>query len=883
MQPRIRAIVVIAVVSFAALAFAQEWAPIGPNPMQGHAATTLPNATGSGLVSAIAIDPSGTTDSTMYVATAAGGVWKTTDGGASWKAKSDYITDLHMGAIALDPSNPQIVYAGNGGGYCCNSYGGVYRSIDGGDHWKSLNPNAVFQGTKIFAIVVPVSGTVLVATKIGLFKSVDSGEHFGSNAPKFDNGNPIPFTPSNGKAVSNGKITDLKTDTLEPKTIYAAVNGVGLFKSVDHGSTFPASGQLIRAANFPAVVKGGSDVWITMAQSTRPDNRTIYAFLCSGVNPGPCAVMKSVTRGSSFSNISVTGFKNNQGDFDQVTAVDPQDPNRIYLATRRLYYDANGGAGGFTGANLIDGNGPHGDYHAIVFSPASHFAKFKTTRVYLGSDGGLASTAADGSAPSAEWRFHNHGLATMMIRGMDFGKGSPSANLVTYGAAQDNGVFANSATGASEVWQYAACGDSNNVAVDPTDPQHAIATCDSGSLNCITNGQPWRACGKPASAKSGHNHLLFDPNGQGKISYAANGSELLQSTQGGKHFVVIETFTNTITAMSQVAGSPNLMWLALADGSLRRCDNILHGCGGPGSLVVNDKAPKNHAVTGIAIDPTDPKKVVIVYPGFSGAADPPKHVFLTTDSGSTWKNIGGVRGGGDNNISDQPLYSVVILPTTNPHTIIVGSDVGVQQSGDNGQTWQVLGGGLPRVQVTTLVLDSSVNPFVLRAATFGRSAFQLVGPCPLCAPPPQCSGTTGCNNTQNWFYQMKCTGRDVGIVYNGDCRDTLGGRVNCIAGFNGSNEVSVGWGGWAGPPQWLTAAQENNPEACTRNNTGQLTCRTFTIDPPASCSTPVSTNPPPPRCGAGEVLCAKFQPPMCVPAKDCTYSPLLPPPYNPVH
>jgi hypothetical protein len=146
-------------------------------------------------------------------------------------------------------------------------------------------------------------------------------------------------------------------------------------------------------------------------------------------------------------------------------------------------------------------------------------------------------------------------------------------------------------------------------------------------------------------------------------------------------------------------------------------------------------APSGQAVSGIAIDPVNTATVIAVYPGISGSSViPSKHVFLTANNGLIWNNISGTPHGGDNNLPDLPLYAVVIVPNTLPHTIIVGSDAGVMQSADNGQTWQVLGQGLPTVRVTALALDSETSPPLLRAATYGRSAFELVGP----SPPQDC-------------------------------------------------------------------------------------------------------------------------------------------------
>jgi hypothetical protein len=108
--------------------------------------------------------------------------------------------------------------------------------------------------------------------------------------------------------------------------------------------------------------------------------------------------------------------------------------------------------------------------------------------------------------------------------------------------------------------------------------------------------------------------------------------------------------------------------------------------------------------------------------------NPSRHVFTTSNGGATWSDISGVPGGGLNNLPDLPLYSVVIDPSTTPHTIIVSGDGGVFQTADQGLTWQRLGLGLPNVQMRMLALDSGVSPELLRVGSWGRSAFELAAP-----------------------------------------------------------------------------------------------------------------------------------------------------------
>ena len=199
-----------------------QWMQIGPAPLIPGLGASTAVGPESGMVRDIAIDPRGSTDQTIYVATDSGGVWKTTDGGSTWSPKSDFMPSLNMGAVALDPGNPSTVYAGSGNE--SNALGffrgaGIYKSIDGGDAWTVLGGN-IFKNIAINRIVFTAPNVLLVATGLGIYRSIDGGAHFGSNSPRFDNTNPI----------LSGDATDLDVDTASTTTVYASISGSGVFQ-----------------------------------------------------------------------------------------------------------------------------------------------------------------------------------------------------------------------------------------------------------------------------------------------------------------------------------------------------------------------------------------------------------------------------------------------------------------------------------------------------------------------------------------------------------------------------------------------------------------------------------------------------------------------------
>ena len=722
-----------------------QWKQIGPGPIldPGKGQISAAGGTLSGLVTDIAIDPSGTTDTILYVASDAGGLWKSVDGGASWQPKTDSMPAISMGAVALDPNSPTTVYAGSGSLFNFGDFNsaGVYKSTDGGDNWQVLNPSGVFSNVGINRIVLPDSGTILVGAGSGLVRLTATGSQF-----------TLPLS---------GVITDLKLDTRRRSTVYAAVAGRGIFKSTDSGASFATTPFFSpNSAGLPAGLAFGG---VVMAQSTRPNGSTFYAsailsagqplVVCGGPFGNPTiGLYKSTNGGKSWSQITqgpelpaqlqTQGVAGQTLGYDQTLGVDPQNSKRFYFGMRGMYATNDGGAGGLrdstnpgafpcpstTQNNRIDNGKGHSDHHAIAFSPASHLPRrfpgkqSPPTPVFFGNDGGLVSTANQGDT----FTYLNGGLGTILMIGLDIGRGNRANTKFSYGTAQDNGLFSHTPGQAGTEWVEGANSDGTAVAVDPLQPAHAVGA-DNLSFYTTTDGQNWT---QSAALPRAVSPIRFDPNGS--RVYAASGGTLFQSKDNGTSFSLIGSFAPGVTAIGQSPANSSTVWLGLGDGTVAFTNNALNGA--PVSWIVassQPNGPRGQGVTGLAVDPTNTSRAVVVFPGVSGvdpAATPSRHVFMTTDAGATWSDISGSPGGGQNNLPDLPLYSVVIDPNTAPHTVIAAGDGGVFQSSDLGKTWQVLGSGLPNAQMTVLALDSSVRPEVLRVASWGRSAFELVAP-----------------------------------------------------------------------------------------------------------------------------------------------------------
>jgi len=713
------------------------WKQTGPAPLRidANASGGQYQGTGpdSGMVTDIAIDPSGNTDNTLYIGTDEGGIWKTANGGTSWAPLTDFRSFNSIGALALDPTNPSVIYAGTGDPdnnqvEAFSPSVGLYKSIDGGSTWSTVG-GAVLAGKGIYRIVVPSADIVLVATTGGLYRSIDGGLNFGSNAPVFDNGAP----------VVSGSITDLHLDTASPTTIvYAAVSGSGIWKSVNTGQTFTTN--LFGGAGAPAP----PFTRISFAQSTKPNNLTFYASVAiargTGVPPYK-GLYKSTTGGTSWSRqasadppAAADGTKGCQCTYDLTVGVDPQDAQRLYLGFQELWLSLDGASTfqptAATAAKV------HWDNHALVFSPASHLGA-APSRLYIGTDGGIATSGDGGTS----WTNLNEGIATNLFRAIDIGRGSASNNAYTFGGTQDTGTIEHQPAFTGADWHLAIDGDGGHVAVDASQPLFVYGQDDGTYITTANGGTSWF---EPQEASPFAETFRFavDPN-NGAVVYAGSGLSgqlgfypgnlLFQSTDFGNAntFVLMHTFTGNITGIGITAQDENTLWVSLDNGTVWRTASALSGAASTWTGPLTPPGAPSGQLSSVAVDPTDKTQAVVAYGGFCGggctAGNRTKHVFLTTNNGANWADVSGMDGGAQN-LPDLPVHSVVIDKATTPHSIIVSTDAGVARSLDTGMTWQRLGVGLPTVDSTSLALDGSAAPALLRVGTYGRSTFELTSP-----------------------------------------------------------------------------------------------------------------------------------------------------------
>jgi hypothetical protein len=725
-----------------------QWVQVGPKPaFPIESINYQGNGAMSGEVLDIAIDPRNFSDDVIYSVTNDGGVWRSTDGGVTFQQKTDNMPSLSMGAIVLDPINPSIVYAGTGNLYDGNGWMttlavkavGIYRSIDMGESWTVLNPNEIFTGRGIARMAMPAGDVLLVGTSNGLFKSVNGGMTFG-RAPTYDDGNPI----------IGGFVEDIDLDTTDPaNTVYASVNGQGIFRSTDQGDTFPDNLFTNSNGSPEDVPTNGAYAYVRMAQGVSDPDRMYATVQSSG--GGFDGLYRSDDRGDNWTVLpaaAAPGAANGgcQCGYDQTVGVDPQDHQRVFIGFQELYASTDGGAtfGGAVSANKI-----HWDHHFIGFSPPSHWGGAAApTPMWVGTDGGIHSTSDGGATFN---NFHNSTIASNLFHHMDIGRGSAANNDWTYGGTQDTGTLHSCAPAGScglaasisgpVPWEMGNNGDGTGVKVDPTDPLRAYGVRNGDYRFTNDGGQTWinpdqTDPDNPVPPTAWRFAIDFhDSTRVWAITSTRSGFQpgpgLWRSNDAsGINWSNITTFTSNVRAIANTITDSNVLWFGHVNGNVQYTLDATATNPTFSGLIAVDGAPAGSAVSDVVINPLNTDEVIVTYLNMCGAPcnnpdNRMRRIFRTTDRGLSWSDISGTDGNPVGNLPNLPTHSVVYDIGTLPPSIVVANDAGVLRSSNNGATWQKLGLGLPTADSKMLQIDDGVEPPVLRLATYGRSIWEL--------------------------------------------------------------------------------------------------------------------------------------------------------------
>lgn len=709
-----------------------------------------------GRTRALVIHP--TTPSTMYAGGVAGGVWKSTDSGATWQPLSDLMGNIAVSTLAMTPGQPARIYAGTGEGFFNGDAvrgAGIFKTIDGGATWVQLGATATADFHYVSKIVVSPNAPqrLYAATSTGVHRSTDGGTTWTAVR-----------TATTARGFTDMVIrTDSATD--------AVFASEGNFEAAKVWRNTDAGG----AGAWNTVLADGASMGRTSLALAPSNQDVVYALSANNASGsfrhGVYKVFRSTTGGASgtwsarwtqdndatklgnllltnpvYANLvrcgqgSQDGFYN-QGWYDNVIAVDPSDPNVVWTGGIDLFRSTDGGlTWGVASHWWFDSSETsynHADHHAIVFHPA--YDGVSNEVMYVGNDGGIHRTqnARTGSTTTdvcgtgvgtLAWTDLNNGYGvTQFYHGAVYPDG-----LTFFGGTQDNGTVRGTTAAGANAWTSLQGGDGGYTAVDPTNTQVLYAEYTGLSITkSIDGGATW-AYSTTGISDSGFLFIApFTMNPSNAQGLWAGGWYPWRTTNGATSWTRAGALLPGDGSASAVAVAPtdsNYVLFGMSDGYIARSSTALTTIS---STTWASVQPRTGYCSSVTFDPANKNVAYATYSTFGGV-----HVWKSTDAGATWNSIDG---SGVTGIPDIPAHSVAIDPT-NTMRLYVGTDLGVFVSNDGGANWSVENTGFANVVTETLVTRGSH----LYAFTHGRGAFRVALADPPCTltPTATVSGST---------------------------------------------------------------------------------------------------------------------------------------------
>ncbi len=691
-----------------------------------------------GRIADVAVSPADR--STWFVAVGSGGVWKTTNAGVTFEPVFDDQPSYSVGALALDPGNPDVVWVGTGENVSGRHVGwgdGVYRSRDGGASWERMGLAASQHIGRI--LVDPRDGNVVFVAsegplwasggERGVYKTTDGGESWRLVL---------------GIDADTG-VTDLEFDPSNPDVLYAAayqrrrhVWGFmaggprsGIYKSTDGGEVWRRVER-----GLPAGDMGKIGLAVTPADPER-----VYATIEAGAEER--GFYRSRDRGESWERRNPYISGGTGPHYYQEIYASPQDPDLVYQMDVFVQVTRDGGA---TFDNLGTGGEAHSDNHAWWIDPADG------DHLLAGTDAGLYESFDEGLT----WR-HFPNLPVSQFYKVALGSEEPFYNVL--GGAQDLGTLygpsrtTNTEGVRNEDWTVPLGADGYGVAIDPTDPHILYMETQVGNLYRVDRRnwetlpiQPQPAPGEVPERWNWDSPVLISPHAPHRLNFGSyrlwkseDRGDSCSAVSGdltrGRNRYQLPFFGRVWSvddlhdtgAMSQYATLTALSESPLAEGLLYTGsdDGLIHVSedgggswrpaaplpGAPEGYFVNDLEASQHGA-GAVFAVADAHKL----------GDFTPYLFESTDRGRSWRSLAG----------DLPAGTIVWAiqqDHVNPDLLFLAAEFGLYFSPNHGRNWTLLGAGVPTIAFRDVKLQRRDGDVV--GATFGRGFYVLDDYAPL--------------------------------------------------------------------------------------------------------------------------------------------------------
>ena len=663
----------------------------------------------------------------VYVATASGGLFKTTNGGTSWTPIFDHENTISIGAIAVDPHNPDVVWVGTGEANARNSVSfgdGVYKTLDGGKTWRNLGLKDSRHISRI--VINPLNTNIAYVAALGhntgpneergVFMTTDGGETWKKS---------LYIDAEHGAA-------DMDIDAGNPNILYATMwkfqrrpwtfsdggdDKTGAYRSLDGGHTWSK------------LENGLAKKWGRLGVKAAPSSPNVV-YVIGESNDG--TLYRSDDRGDHFRMMTKNPDVVGRGLYYCHMQIDPTDENRLYAIAMSLYTSIDGGKNWKHISQQI-----HGDHHTVWIDPKN------PARIWQGNDGGIAV-----SYDRAEtWEFVDN-LALGQFYQIYADNREPFYHVS--GGLQDNGTH----NGPSRTkfngirngdWEMISFGDGFHVVANADDPDLFLSENQGGGIvrtNLRTkeqqdvSPQPRRNDGGPAGELkyrfNWNAPIVRSPHDKNTVYFGGN--VIFKTTDFGKSWMPIspDLTTNdpakigsvgtvwtenttaeyhcTVIRIAESPVQPGLIWAGTDDGNLQLTTD-----GGKSWTNLTGRVPGVPKFAEIASIEPSRTAANTAYVAFEHHWFDDLHPYLykTTDGGRTWTNIAG-------NLPEKNYIWVVREDPKNPQLLYVGTELGLYVSYTGGNQWMRLHlKNLPTVAVRDLLIHPRENDLVL--GTHGRS------------------------------------------------------------------------------------------------------------------------------------------------------------------
>jgi photosystem II stability/assembly factor-like uncharacterized protein len=725
----------------------QERKVVDSGVISGLGARNVGSAQMSGRIAAVAAyDDHGVT--VLYVGAASGGVWKSRDGGTTFKPVFDEMPVQSIGAIAVDPSNPKTVWVGTGESWTRNSVSigdGIYKSTDEGETWTKMGLPDSERITRI--VVSPKDGNVVYAcvpgklwsdsADRGLYKTTDGGKHWAQILK--------------GANLSTG-CSSVAMDPKNPDVLFA-----GTWDFRRKGWTFRSGGDGPDAPSGSALyqTKDGGKSWTKLSTATNKgipaapwgrvevevapsDPKVVYALIESKGS----ALYRSADGGATWEERDKSQMMVWRPFYFARLVIDPTNADRVFKPDLQLIVSDDGGRS-FTGTN----GGSHGDWHDLWIDP-------KNPKHIVGGDDGGLWTSVDGG--SRWWKSNNLPVAQFYHVAVD--ERDP---YQIYGGLQDNSSWVGDSAYPGGIsnhrWENLYGGDGFWTVPDPSDPNFVYAEAQGGDIgrvdrrSLVTRNIKPRAGYKEKLRFNWNTPIHASPTQAGTIYVGAqflfrsrdrgdtwervspdlttNDPQKQKQEQSGG-VTVDNSYAEMHTTIYSIAESPkdpNVVWVGTDDGNLQISRDA---CKTWTNTVANATwLPKGSWVSWVEPSRYDAGTAYAAFDRHS-TGDMEPWVYKTTDYGKSWTRVvgpwHGVRG-----------YAHVIKEDPQkPSLLYLGTELGLWITVDGGTHWaEFKGGRFPAVAVRDIAVQAREGDLVV--ATHGRGIWVIDDLTPLRAMTPQ--------------------------------------------------------------------------------------------------------------------------------------------------